>query len=237
MRLLHTSDVHIGDDYDPEKRLAGMTAVVDAALTYRADALLIVGDLFDSARVKPPQILDSLEQLARLSIPTVVTPGNHDCLDRTSIYQRVPFAEAGHHVHFLDDPEGSHLTLDELRVSIWSRALVDHHPGHRPLEGYRPANNGYWQIALAHGHYVPEGETSDRSSLIHEAEIAALTCDYLALGHWHRFLDCSANGIPAYYPGCPSEPGGSFASANLVVLDPETGARVERVPLDGHSPD
>lgn len=217
--------------------MAGLTAVADAALAQRVDALLIVGDLFDSSRVKAQQILDALEQLARLTIPTIVTSGNHDCLDQTSVYQRVPFAEAGGHIYFMDDPEGSRLTLDELRLSIWSKALVDHYPGHRPVEGHQPPDPRYWNVVLAHAHYVPEGERSDRSSLIHESEIAALGCDYLALGHWHRFLDCSVDGVPAFYSGCPSEAGGSFASANLVLLDEASGARVERIPLDGDTPD
>jgi len=230
---MHTADVHLGDDYAPERRLQGFTAVIDAALAHGAHALLIVGDLFDSARVKPACVTQAIEQLARLSAPVIITPGNHDAIDAGSVYHRVPLAEAGRHVHLLDDPHGGHLVMDDLRLAIWSRGLVDHHPGHRPLEGYRLARDDYWQVVLAHGHFVPLEERSDRSSPILHEEIAGLTCHYLALGHWHRFLDCSANGVPAFYPGSPSEPGGSFPSANLVTLDPAQGTRVERVPLSG----
>jgi hypothetical protein len=45
----------------------------------------------------------------------------------------------------------------------------------------------------------PEHEKPDRSSPVLSKQIGALGCDYLALGHWHRFLDVSANGVAAYY--------------------------------------
>ena len=230
LRLLHTSDVHIGDDVRPDRRLAGLRGVVDAALENAVDALLIVGDLFDSARVLPEQVEQALEQLARLSVACVVVPGNHDQLESPSIYDRVRPCEAGAHVHFLDDPGGAELRLG-AGLRFWNRATFDHSPDCRPLSGYTGRRGGGWQIVLAHGHYVTDGEPSHRSSLVRQNEIAALDCDYLALGHWHRFFDASSGGVAAYYCGSPSEEGGSFASANLVTLDPESGVGVERVRL------
>ena len=231
LRLLHTSDVHIGDEFCPEKRLAGLTAAVDAALAHQVDALLVVGDLFDSARVEGPDVDAALEQLARLTMPTIVTTGNHDCLDGNSIYHRVALSAAGSHLYFLDEPEGRHLVLDNLGLTVWARALVDHHPEHRPLAGYEPTGGGHWQVVLAHGHYLGEGGDLMRSSPIHPDEIAALGCDYLALGHWHRHLDVSKAGVPAFYCGSPSEPGGSYASTNLVTLDAVAGVQVERIAM------
>lgn len=232
VRLLHTSDVHLGEDVGAEHRLAGLEAVVKGALAQKVDALLVAGDFFDNGRVRDPEVEAVMETLRRLTIPAIIVPGNHDCLDRFSIYRRVRLRDAGSHIHFMDDPAGAHAVFDHLKLSIWAKPILDHHPGHKPLEGYRPGGApGYWQIALVHGHYVPAGESTDRSSPIHEEEIARLECDYLALGHWHRFLDISANGVPAFYCGSPSESGSSFASANLVTLDPVSGARVERLPL------
>jgi DNA repair exonuclease SbcCD nuclease subunit len=226
---MHTSDVHIGDL--PDVRLAGLRRVVDAALANHCDALLIAGDLFDNARLHQNDIDDTLAELARLSIPTIVSNGNHDVLGPPSIYDRVRLADAGAHVYFLDDPDGSHMSIDELGMTVWARAMIEHHPGNNPLEGYARSEADHWQVAMAHGHYVPHGEKNDRSSPLLAEQIGALGCDYLALGHWHRFLDVSHNGTPAFYSGSPSEAGGSFASANLVVLEPGFGARVERVAL------
>jgi len=229
---VHTADVHIGDDNDPAWRLAGFEAVIDAVLATAADALLIAGDFFDSARVRETESDAALSQLARLNVPALLTPGNHDCLGPPSIYSRVRLADAGRHVRFLDDPDGGHAVLDDLGLTVWARALVDHHPGHNPLAGYESKTDGNWQVAMAHGHFVPASQPNDRSSPLLEAEIARLGCDYLALGHWHVFQQiAAAGGVPAYYPGSPSESAGSFPSVNLVTLDPETGVSVERIEL------
>lgn len=232
LRLVHTADVHIGEESSLDRRLAGLTAAVDASIAGEADAFLIVGDFFDNARVSEQTIEAAFAQLARLSVPVLITPGNHDALLSPSIYDHADPREAGSHVHFLDNPDGGHLVLDELELTVWARALLDHHPGHNPLEGYRPLREENWQVVLAHGHFVPVTEKADRSSPVLQQHIDLLACDYLALGHWHRFLDVSTNGVAAFYPGSPSEAGGSYPSVNLVTLDPDRGARVERLPLE-----
>jgi DNA repair exonuclease SbcCD nuclease subunit len=231
LRLIHTADVHIGEDDRPAPRLAGLKAAVDATIMQAADVLLIVGDFFDNARVASEHIEAAYEQLARLSIPVLMTPGNHDCLLPPCIYERAHPSVAGAHVRLMDNAQGSHVVLRDLGLTVWARALVDHHPGHNPLEGYRPLEEENWQVALAHGHYVPASERADRSSPLLQAHIGLMGCDYLALGHWHRFLDVTTNRVPAFYPGSPSEAGGSYPSVNLVTLDPETGVSVERILL------
>ncbi len=233
LRLLHTSDVHIGDELDPGWRMAGLGSVVDAAIAADVDALLIAGDLFDNARVRPEDIDATLEHLARLQVPVVLTPGNHDCLGSPSIYSRVRPTDAGDHVSFLADPEGSHLVLEHLDVTFWARGLVDHHPEHYPLEGYSRHVEEHWQVALAHGHFVSSMEGNYRSSPLPGEHIGSMTCDYLALGHWHHFQEVSVNGTRAFYCGSPNE-GGAYPSANLVTFDMAEGVSVERLELPKH---
>src|SRR5690348_16393604 len=96
LRLVHTSDVHIGDI--PDVRLAALRAVIDAAFAVDAHAVLIAGDLFDSARVTQPEIDETLAELARLQVPVLVSNGNHDALEKPSIYDRVSLRDAGPHV-------------------------------------------------------------------------------------------------------------------------------------------
>jgi len=231
LRLLHTSDVHIGDEAYPLLRLGGLTAAVDAAIEQRVDGLLIAGDLFDSARVKEPDVAAAWAQLARVQVPVMLIPGNHDCMGKPSIYSRISHRDAGEHVHFLCDPDGEHLTLQGLGLTVWARGMVDHEPAYFPLRGYERRKDGTWQVAMAHGHYIADGEETYRSSPAPEAMIGALGCDYLALGHWHRYQDVSANGVPAFYCGSPAEPGIDAGTANLVTLDPRAGVSVERVAL------
>jgi DNA repair exonuclease SbcCD nuclease subunit len=224
--------VHIGDDHNPARRLAGLTAAVDATMASRADALLIAGDLFDNARIADEAIEATFAQLRRLEVPVIVANGNHDCLGSPSIHDRMKVTDAGSHVYFLDDPDGSHLSVPELGLTVWSRAMIEHWPGFNPLEGYTSREDGHWQLAMAHGHYFPSGVVVDRSSPVLQQSIGDLTCDYLAMGHWHRFLDISHDGTPAFYCGSPSEAGGSFASVNLVTLAAGVAVQVERIALN-----
>lgn len=212
-------------------RLSGLEQVVDAANTLQVDALLIAGDLFDSARVTQDELDASLAQLRRLAMPVLITCGNHDALGAPSVHERIALREAGPHVLFLDDPDGSHVVLADLRLSVWARAMVEHHPGNDPLLGYQRGSDSHWQVVMAHGHYFADHEKPDRSSPLLARQIGALGCDYVALGHWHRFLDVSANGVTAYYCGSPSEHGGTYPSANLVTLQEGMPVLVERVAL------
>ncbi len=232
LRLLHTSDVHIGEGHTSGERLHGLRGVVDVAQARSVDALLIVGDLFDESRVPDEQIDDAMTELARLDIPTIVTCGNHDALGPPSIHDRVALLDAGEHIRFAAAPEGEHIVFEEIDLAVWSRGMVEHTPDNLPLDGYTPHPGDLWRVVLAHGHHVEHAkDDAHRSSRISVADIAALDCDYVALGHWHRFFDASAGGVPAFYSGSPSESGGSFASVNHITLKAGRGARVERIAI------
>jgi len=228
VRMLHTSDVHLTDN---PTSTGGLIRAVDVALDRNVDLVLIAGDLFDHSRVGMATVGRAIEQLERLRQPAVVIPGNHDQVDEHSIYNQVDLESAGAHVTFVGEPDGRRVVFDSLRLSVWARGIEDHNPAHRPLDGYRPGHPSHWNVVLTHGHYVPGGEASDRSSQITEQEIGELGCDYLALGHWHRFLDVSAGGVPAFYCGAPSVSHGDFASVSLVELNADKGVSVERVDI------
>lgn len=225
-RLLHTSDVHVDDSAYTHRVLR---SVVDAAIECRVDMVLVAGDLFDHARVASRTIDEVMSQLARIAVPTVIIPGNHDRTGSGSLYERVDLRAAGPHITFLSSPFGEHAQFADLGISVWGRGLEVHSPDNRPLEGYTRSATSGWQIALAHGHYFPVASRIDRSSPIREEELADLDCDYLALGHWHHFLDVSAGLVTAFYSGSPSE--GSDRSVGIVEMDAVRGIQVRRFPL------
>jgi exonuclease SbcD len=230
LRLLHTSDIHVGWD---DRAQQAVTAIVDMALGEAVDVVVIAGDLFDSSRVSAGETDQVIAQLSRLTMPTIVIPGNHDCIDAQSIYHRVDLSRAGHHLFFAHDPAGGRMVFEDLSLSIWARGIEDHDPSNRPLAGYEPAEPGYWDVVVVHGHYVKRGEPNHRSSPITQDELAQLDCHYVALGHWHRFVDVSENDTRACYPGSPSEPSPDGPTVNMVTLDPTSGVGIERRPLAG----
>jgi exonuclease SbcD len=234
IRLLHTSDIHLGNDYAPQLAERALLAVMETARTLAADALLIAGDLFDHNRVSDAVVESALREFARFGRPIVLLPGNHDCLGEHSVYRRPQFAAAPPNLHLITDERNPSVVLPALGVECWGRPVVDHHPGFRPLASPPPRVSSPWRVVLAHGHVEGAAKPSFRSSPIWSEEIAALDCDYLALGHWDRPAEVSAGGVIAPYSGAPYQ-GGQLTTALLVALGPGQEVRVSAVSLHSSS--
>jgi DNA repair exonuclease SbcCD nuclease subunit len=94
LRLIHTSDTHLGDHTGHPESADAVSAVVDAVADNGGDMLLLVGDIFDNERVSDEVLEWFLEQMGRLQMPAVVLPGNHDLIHESSVYRREPFKKA-----------------------------------------------------------------------------------------------------------------------------------------------
>src|SRR5215218_8896013 len=114
MRLLHTSDWHLGRSLHGTDLLAQQEAVLaqlaDVVRAQRVDVVLVAGDVYD--RAVPPAdattVLDkALTRLRAAGAAVVLTPGNHDSARRLSFGSGL-FASAGVHVRAdtarLDEP-------------------------------------------------------------------------------------------------------------------------------------
>ena len=233
IRLIHTSDTHLGVDWHPELAQAALSTVVDGVARLRADALLIVGDVFDHARVPDAVLEFFLEQMSRVSVPAVVLPGNHDLYDEQTLYQRKPFNHMPANLHIFTKPEGQIISFPELTLDLWGRAMPLHTPEFLPLEGMPSVDNGHWLVALAHGHFHFEDDTERRSSPIYPDEVARAPCDYLALGHWDRHVDVSQGGVKAVYSGAPlgAVQTNDTVAVTVVDLEPTTGVQTHQATL------
>jgi DNA repair exonuclease SbcCD nuclease subunit len=203
LRIIHTSDTHLGDDWDPKAALRALSAVVDGVHSLRGDALLIAGDVFDNARISDAVLEFFVSEIGRAAVPTVILPGNHDLYDSETLYLRSPFATAPDNLRIISGGRGQTLVFPQLTLEVWGRAMDSHTPAFRPLSGIPARRDGRWRIAMAHGHFHYPDDTEERSSPIHPHEIAEASCDYIALGHWERFEDVSQNGVTAFYSGSP----------------------------------
>ncbi|MFJ8931228.1 exonuclease SbcCD subunit D [Streptomyces sp. NPDC102364] len=92
MRLLHTSDWHLGRSFHRVNMLdaqaAFITHLVDTARERGVDAVVVSGDVYD--RAVPPLAAvelydDALHRLAELGVPTVMISGNHDSARRLGV--------------------------------------------------------------------------------------------------------------------------------------------------------
>ncbi|GGY28352.1 exonuclease SbcCD subunit D [Streptomyces tanashiensis] len=110
MRLLHTSDWHLGRSFHRVGLLDAQAAFLDHLVAtvhaHDVDAVLVAGDVYD--RAVPPlpavELFDTaLHRLAEAGVPTVMISGNHDSARRLGVGAGL-IGRAG--IHLRTDPDG-----------------------------------------------------------------------------------------------------------------------------------
>ncbi|HWP64145.1 MAG TPA: DNA repair exonuclease [Candidatus Binatia bacterium] len=222
LRALHTADVHLGArhaDLGPqasaqrERQFAAFRAAVDLAIAERVDLFLVAGDLFDSntqPRRSVERVAAELARLAAAKIRSVIVPGTHDVYDRSSIYRAYDLAALagqppdGDLVTVLT-PERPSVHLAPLDAVVYGVVFETKRAPHPPLQGIGAAadDRATWKIGLLHGAVRIPGKVETDDVIVSPEEIAASGLDYLALGHWHSFLDGTAGRVRWAYPGAP----------------------------------
>ncbi|MDP6606373.1 MAG: metallophosphoesterase [Dehalococcoidia bacterium] len=223
MRLLHSSDLHIGADGEGGFTRRWGRGIGDVVRQERVDTVLLAGDTYDSNRVPAEAIEQSVQWFESLDVPVVILPGNHDCYDERSVYLSPSFGRSGR-IEVLCEAAGSSVSLFDGELQIWGRAHPDHGAAMRPLEGAPVERTARWQIAMAHGHLVRSQHDRRRSYQIETSEIDGGEHDYVALGHWDRYFQVDSQ-TPAYYSGSPSHTG------HALLVELGDGVEVRRVPL------
>lgn len=228
VRLVHSSDLHVEDagPHAPPRQAAagieGLAAVLDTARAVRADLVLLAGDTFDHARVGDAMLSRATALIAAASLPVVLLPGNHDAALPDCLFRRAGLLGLPQ-VTVLGVNAATAL-FDDLDLEIWGRA----HDGADALDplGPPPPRRTRWQVAMAHGHYVPAEEWrwhSHRAWRIADEALCAARADYVALGHWDRAVRVGPPEVEAHYSGSPDLAG----TVQLVTLAPE-GVAVRR---------
>ncbi|MEU6059046.1 exonuclease SbcCD subunit D [Streptomyces sp. NPDC047097] len=200
MRILHTSDWHLGRSFHRVGLLDAQAAFLDHLVatvrTREVDAVLVAGDVYD--RAVPPlaavELFDSaLHRLAAAGVPTVMISGNHDSarrlgvgaglIERAGIHLRTDPAAAGTPVLLTD----AHGEVAFYGLPYLEPALVREEFGVRKARhqavlaaamdrvradlATRPA--GTRSVVLAHA-FVAGGEPSDSERDITVGGVAAV---------------------------------------------------------------
>jgi DNA repair exonuclease SbcCD nuclease subunit len=229
--VVHTSDIHVDHVYTAQIHggdgAGGLQCVLAAARKLEADVVLLAGDTFDCHRLPDALVDRAAAVIAAAGLPVVLLPGNHDPVVPDAVYHRESLAQVANlKIIGLGDETA---VFPELNLEIWGRAHRDY-GDMIPFETVRPRRTR-WQIAAAHGHYVPAPDRSRQprpSWLIGDDEIAATGADYVALGHWNSPAKVGNGGVAAYYSGSP-EFAGTF---NVVRLAAGGGVAVTRAAID-----
>jgi DNA repair exonuclease SbcCD nuclease subunit len=234
VRLLHTSDVHLAHQREPDGSVSDnlpiLHQVLAAAERWQVDAVLFAGDTFDHNRLPDEFLQRVADALVRAGRPAVILPGNHDPLVDESVYYRAPFADLPDvHVLGRSTRDVDAVVLSQLDLEIWGRPHVAY-TDMAPLETPR-IRRTRWQVAMAHGHFDESGIAPGPyrpSWLISPAQIDSTTADYVALGHWNRRACVSTAPVPAYYSGALDY----SKTVNIVRLGVDGTVRVSAESVD-----
>jgi DNA repair exonuclease SbcCD nuclease subunit len=217
VRILHLADLHLGasfpsmGDHGPERTRdflgAFQRAIEFAASPERpVDLVAIAGDLFDTHDPDESlvfQVESSLERLSKASIPALLVPGTHDAFSyRRSIYRRLRLPEGA---YLLNEPRlapGPRLTIGDETVQTYGIAY-DPAIVTRPLSEFARHGIADYHVAVLHGALQDSPTWKIRPSdlPLDRSEIAASGLNYLALGHYHNFVEVREGGSVAVYPG------------------------------------
>lgn len=214
MRFLHFADTHLGfSDLSKVDSQTGVNRreqdfydawwrVIDAILAHRPDFVLHAGDLFQSPRPNNRAIAVALAGLKRLNeanIPFVVVAGNHstpriratgNIFEALSVLPNVHAAYKGVYEKIVVPAANGqeycavhcipHCSLSEELEKAYARVQWD--------EAAR------WNLLLTHGSWRAAGKLDTRMGEFNEQFLEDpearlnLTFDYIALGHYHRFI-------------------------------------------------
>lgn len=211
IKLLHTADIHLGAEFPLLREkgkdyrtqlLTTFDKMIDLAIADKASLFLIVGDLFDANRVHGVvvgKVLSAFNKLEERGIRVCILPGTHDLYNDESIYRFVSFPP---NVTVLT-PEQDYHTYQDLDVTVYGKAFDGKSYGESPLKGLSLINETKFHIGMAHCAIRIPGRVERETMLLDKGEIANSGFDYLALGHWHSFQDCSQGSAKAFYSGSP----------------------------------
>lgn len=255
MRLLHTSDWHLGRAFHGvglgEAHALYLDHVVEVCAAEGVDALLIAGDVYDRAIPSPDSVellSDAIARVRAAGTQVVISAGNHDSARRLSFGARV-MESAGVHIRtgvedlarpvvvrgtpiyplpYLDPMSSS--VLDGLGVTTRSHAAVLGAAVDRVRADMAERGPG---VLAAHC-FATGAVASDSERDITCGGVAAVPADlfagfgYVALGHLHRPQEV-APGIR--YSGSPvpmsfSEAGQRKVSLLVDLPDGGAAARV-----------
>ena len=229
MRILHTSDWHIGRTFHGYSTLDALRGVLDELTAqvraHDVDVVIVAGDVFDSATPAAAcytLLSDALRGIADAGARVVVTSGNHDSAARLGF--QAGLLRDGIHVLTDSDAVGTPLTIDDAYGPVHFYGIPYLEPAllrHR-WEGVRTqaavlgramdlvradlAERGGRSVAIAHCFAAGVEPTPHLERDIQQGglDVVPLSTfdgvDYMALGHIHGRQRLAEN---VRYAGAP----------------------------------
>ncbi|MBQ2738173.1 MAG: exonuclease SbcCD subunit D [Clostridia bacterium] len=228
MKILHTSDLHIGKRVNEFSMLDDQRHILNEILGVvkdeRPDALIIAGDVYDKSipSAEAVTLFDKfLLELSALALPTFIISGNHDSPERLGFASEL-IGGCGIHIHGVYEGALGHFTLTDRYGPVNFYTLPFVKPTHvrryfpeADIESYTdavrtaldgcPVRDDERNILVTHQFVTGASRTESEECSVGgtdnvDAEVFS-RFDYVALGHIHRVQ--RAGGENIRYSGSP----------------------------------
>ncbi|MCT8139487.1 DNA repair exonuclease [Anaerobacillus sp. CMMVII] len=197
IRFIHAADLHLDSPFQglrdlPEKlfhyvresTFEALQMLVNHAINYQVDFVVLAGDLFDGENrslMAQAKLKKAMEQLHQFGIACYIIHGNHDPLNGTWI----PLSWPENVFFFKDEVEVFEFTKNDVSVHLYGYSYPQKIVKENIASQFQRVGTADFHIGILHG--TAEGqEGHDNYAPFSIQELVEKDFDYWALGHIHK---------------------------------------------------
>ena len=210
IRFIHCADIHLGSPFTGlqqknstiafraiEATKTAFLTLIDTAIKYHVNFVLISGDIFDSSHQHIQEkifLKEQFQRLAQAGIYTYLIHGNHDYGGFTEDWNNdwVKVFKEDVSTEILKTSSGESIAISGFSYDTrWiTESMAMHFPMRNSLVDFH--------IGMYHGQTRTVSDSSAAYAPFKISDLEKLHYDYWALGHIHRAMDLDSNGRIAY---------------------------------------
>ncbi|WP_220729466.1 metallophosphoesterase family protein [Apilactobacillus zhangqiuensis] len=234
MKFIHAADLHLEspfkglkNDETPnglwkqiyESTFKSFERIVNDAIEYDVDFVLLAGDLFDRDNQTPKTydfFQSQMQKLDENNIDVYMIYGNHDYFDMQK--ESVSFPK---NVHvFGNDVETKTFTLDGKKIAITGFSYANKWITDKKIDEYPVKSDVDVQIGMLHGGLEQTGDHYAPFSL---EDLIGKKYDYWALGHIHKRQQLNENPLVFYSGNIQGRHKNEPGDKGYLLVDDSTG--------------
>ncbi|MDI1495504.1 MAG: DNA repair exonuclease [Cenarchaeum symbiont of Oopsacas minuta] len=218
MKVIHFSDTHLGyreyHAYDPKQSINQreidtyqvFNEVIDYIIKIKPDLVIHAGDLFDSQRPGNRAISTAMFGLSKISkaqIPIVIVAGNHSTPRDRSEPSILNILKYLPNVYPIYNGKYEKISIGECMIHGIPH-MYSSEDLQNALKNLLPDKSYKYNIFVTHAAIrgIDNIASKEFKEQIIPKSFLSKTFDYIALGHYHKFIKIQEN---AYYSGSPEK--------------------------------
>jgi DNA repair protein SbcD/Mre11 len=210
--FIHAADLHLDSpmiglkhlpksvfDRLQESTFTAFSKVIDTAIQYKVDFVILAGDLFDGEDRSLRALTRFRKQVERLEsyqIPVYIVHGNHDHLGGKWATIHLP---KNAHIFPSEFAVKTHNNPDGVTTNLYGFSYPQKLVSEKRIDDYIKREDSDFHIGILHGQFEGNVEHG-RYAPFTLSDLLEKQFDYWALGHIHKRIHLS-EAPPAIYPG------------------------------------